>query len=456
MSFQRTETIILQALFSRLPFAKQVLPHIKPAFFSDHDERILYEEIAGHIRQYDELPTEQAITLAISTRKGTFEEGPVLDYLKTFAGNPVTEPDTWLTTIGEQFIRERGVYEGKVKLIEATKPADVTRILSEIDKANKFTLDETPKADIVEFIRKNPPQLFLRQEISYLIEPEVPRGALIQVTGKPGCGKSTLVLTWCAQMAEAGNEILYLDRDNGIATVQDRIIERFGKNFPDLTYWGLWSKDESGEPVEPPYPSSELLREWVKQTNNPVIIFDTFAAFSSCDENDNAAVGNFFKSLRALTNLGATVILIHHTTKDGDSDYRGASAQAGAIDAGLKIVSTIVDGRIQTMTVNTFKTRLGDGKPIVYKMVDGIPVRQTMTFNDVLFDLLKQNPGLTKEKFTDLAMKANFRQKTIREFLDKYIVAGKIKHEGRKLYVKDPKTKTANLDEAFEDVTHAK
>src|SRR6202522_1113019 len=124
MSFQRTETIILQALFSRLPFAKQVLPHMKPAFFGDHDERVLYEEIAGHIRKYDELPTEQAITLAIANRKGSFDEEPVLEYLKSFADKPATEPDTWLTTIGEQFIRDRAVYDGKAQLIEATKPAD--------------------------------------------------------------------------------------------------------------------------------------------------------------------------------------------------------------------------------------------------------------------------------------------------------------------------------------------
>jgi hypothetical protein len=189
----------------------------------------------------------------------------------------------------------------------------------------------------------------------------------------------------------------------------------------------------------------------VKVTKNPVIVFDTFAAFSTCDENDNAAVGNFYKTLRALTNLGATVILIHHTTKDGQSDYRGASSQAGAVDAGLRIESTIVEGRITNMVVHTFKTRLGDGKPVEYKMVDGIPVRQTRSFNDMLYDFLKQNEGLSKEKFTDLAMKSNFRRGTVRDFLEKYIVGGKIVHKDRKLFVKDgrPEPK-ANLD-ALED-----
>jgi hypothetical protein len=191
----------------------------------------------------------------------------------------------------------------------------------------------------------------------------------------------------------------------------------------------------------------------VKVTKNPVIVFDTFASFSTADENDNAAMGAVFKTFRSLTNLGATVIVIHHTTKDGQSDYRGASAQAGAIDVGLRITSDIVDGRIQNMTVTTFKTRLGDGKPIHYKMDEnGIPVRQTMTVNDVLFDLLKNNQGFTKEKFEDLAKKANFRRATVRDFLDKYIVSGKIKHENRKLSIKDGKPELkASLDAAWED-----
>jgi archaellum biogenesis ATPase FlaH len=299
--------------------------------------------------------------------------------------------------------------------------------------------------ELLDLIESQSPETFDMQEVTYLVEPEIPKGALVLVTGKPGSGKSTLVLKWCQDMAANGNEILYLDRDNPLFIAQERI-ERFGgKTFPKMKYWGLWNKNKNGEPLEPPLPNSHLLKDLVKVMKNPVVIIDTFAANSDCDENDNSAVGETFKHLRALTHLGATVIVIHHTGKNATADYRGASSMLGAVDAAVKIVSNIEDGLISSMQVETFKTRIGDGKPLLYKMVNGIPQRETATFADVLMTLLERNQGLTKEKFEDLARKSNFKRSTIRNFIDYGIVGGKLQYENRKLTVKRKTVATPTL-----------
>ena len=285
-------------------------------------------------------------------------------------------------------------------------------------------------------IRNQPPESFEHQEIKYLIEPEVPKGALVLVTGSPGSGKSTLVMHWSMQMALAGNEVLYLDRDNPLFIAQERI-ERFGgKTVDGLMYWGLWTKDACGEPLEPPYPDSDFLKEAVRQMKNPVVVFDTFATFSNGDENDNAVVGATFKRLRHLTNLGATVLVIHHKGKNAASKYRGASAMEGAVDAGVEVIGTVEEGRLTRIAVETFKTRIGDGKPIVYGIRDGIPYRETATFQEVLLDLARRNPGISKEKFEEAARNAGFRRSTIRDFIDQGIVAGQLKYDKRKLYAK--------------------
>ena len=323
------------------------------------------------------------------------------------------------------------------KFLERTLTSDAIQKVRTLVAGHSRCLAETSGVkSTLALIRSQPPESFKHQEIKYLIEPEVPKGALVLVTGAPGSGKSTLVMHWSIQMAQAGNEVLYLDRDNPLFIAQERI-ERFGgKTVDGLMYWGLWTKDAHGEPLEPPYPDSDFLKEAVRQMKNPVVVFDTFATFSSGDENDNAVVGATFKRLRHLTNLGATVLVIHHKGKNAASKYRGASAMEGAVDAGVEVVGTVEAGQLTRIEVQTFKTRIGDGKPIVYGMRDGIPHRETATFKDVLLDLARRNPGISKEQFEEAARNAGFRRSTIRDFLDQSIVAGQLQYEKRKLYVK--------------------
>jgi len=291
--------------------------------------------------------------------------------------------------------------------------------------------------DTLALIRSQPPESFDRQDIKYLIEPVIPKGALVLITGKPGSGKSTLVMHWCNEMAQAGAEVLYLDRDNPLFIAQERVDRFGGRTAKNLMYWGLWTKDANGEPLEPPYPASDFLKDAVQKMQNPVLVFDTFATFSTGDENDNALVGATFKHLRHLTNLGSHC--------PGDPPYRQkrrfqASTAPCIADAprlfGIKVVGTIQEGKLTRIEVETFKTRIGDDKPIVYGMCDGVPRRETATFTDILFDLVRRNPGLSKEKFEDVAKRSGFRRSTVRDFIDNGIVSGTLKYEKCKLLVK--------------------
>jgi hypothetical protein len=62
----------------------------------------------------------------------------------------------------------------------------------------------------------------------------------------------------------------------------------------------------------------------------------------------------------------------------------------GAVDSPLKVVGTIEERLLTRINIHTFKSRIGDGKPVVYDVVNGIPQRKTTTTTDRLLDLLSQ------------------------------------------------------------------
>jgi hypothetical protein len=98
-----------------------------------------------------------------------------------------------------------------------------------------------------------------------------------------------------------------------------------------------------------------------------------------------------------------------------------------AVDAEVEVVGKVEEGQLTRIEVQTFKTRIGDGKPIVYGIRGGVPHRETATFRDVLFDLVRRNPGISKEKLEEVARNAGFRRSTIRDFVDHGIAAGPLR-----------------------------
>jgi predicted ATP-dependent serine protease len=165
--------------------------------------------------------------------------------------------------------------------------------------------------------------------ITYIQEPELPEGAIVALTGDSGCGKSTLACAWAGKAAESDRQVLVLDRENPLAVVVERF-ERLGmRDGPKLHYWGGWLPE-----VAPP-PGGAMVLTWVVSCNpRPLIIVDSLSAFYEGNENESAAMREWMSQCRTLADLGATVLIIHHTGKgESTQDYRGSSDFKASIDA---------------------------------------------------------------------------------------------------------------------------
>src|SRR5260370_24861246 len=58
--------------------------------------------------------------------------------------------------------------------------------------------------------------------VRYLIEPELPEGAVVALTGDSESGKSSLATAWARELSARGSQALVLDRDNPLQVIRDR------------------------------------------------------------------------------------------------------------------------------------------------------------------------------------------------------------------------------------------
>lgn len=147
-----------------------------------------------------------------------------------------------------------------------------------------------------------------------------------------------------------------------------------------------------------------------------------------------------FNRCRALTNLGATVIIIHHTNRNGEargsSDFKPASDQAFLVSNQDRNGGRLLD----VITLRCEKRRYGLSGAIEYRYDGGEMRRVTTeaapskTITERLRDLLISSPGILTQPFVDLANMKGLGRNRAREFLNSGAEAGtiRVRHEGRK------------------------
>lgn len=242
-------------------------------------------------------------------------------------------------------------------------------------------------------------------QTEWLVEGIIPRGSVTLIAGEPGSYKSWLALKMLGAVSEGGRflereckstGVLYLDRENPLAVVRERLAILEIESLAGARIWGGWLPD-----APPAIGDVRLLQ--IAREHRPLLIFDSLIRFHSADENSATEMAEVMQNLRALANVGATVAALHHRAKSETSRYRGSSDIAGGVDTAF-VVSR--DRQAGVLKLECFKSRFLEEFSITlrpdlsdtgdFTVTDAPDVTTERLCAEMLTQAIRTNPGQTQ------------------------------------------------------------
>lgn len=188
-------------------------------------------------------------------------------------------------------------------------------------------------------------------ELDYTMKGYLPANSLCSVYGPSGSYKSFLAVSWACHIAAgkkwagravSGGSVLYVVGEGGIGVPRRiKAWENVYNGGEALNNFYLVNRPVF--PVRSEEVNQVILaaKQVKATTGQPVrfIVIDTLArCFGGNDENDARDMGAFIEGCDTIKReTGATLLVVHHSGKDGSKGARGSSAFRAALDAEFNV-----------------------------------------------------------------------------------------------------------------------
>jgi len=209
----------------------------------------------------------------------------------------------------------------------------------------------------------------------WLINGVLPKRGVVEMHGMPATGKSFIALdmalhiatgsSWHGHSTEQGR-VLYVAAEG--ATGYKRRVDAWkasrGLHDIDALFFVA-----SGVQLHEEIEVEGLLDSLnVKELGVSLVIFDTLArCFVGGDENSSAAMGTLLEGASKIGDeLDATVLLVHHTRKDGATE-RGSIALRGGVDAMMSVERELGKQRFKFSSIKM--KNAADFHPLWFELV---------------------------------------------------------------------------------------
>jgi len=238
----RTESLILENLIYNDTYSSVIGVFLKPEYFKDNNEKIIFKEIQDYILEYDKSPTIDALSVNLSNRtdlnETTFNKCEEL--LKTYTKK--TDDGEWLVQETEKWAKDQAVYNGIVESISILEGKDkqksknaIPEILTE---ALAVSLDTSIGHNYLEdsdnrwefYHQKETKIPFDMVLLDKITNGGISPKTLTVLLGGTGVGKTLVKTHFASQYLRQGLDVLYITME----MAEERIAERIDANLMDI------------------------------------------------------------------------------------------------------------------------------------------------------------------------------------------------------------------------------
>jgi replicative DNA helicase len=423
---EQIEKTIISSLLTNESYSRKVIPYIKEEYFSNLEDKILFDIIYKFIDSYNQIPTKEVLLIELDNRKDLTDD----DYRKITGKIQDLEAsdvdNTWLVDTTEKWCRDRAIYLALLESVQIADGKDSKQhpdaIPSILQKALSVSFDQHIGHDYIDDFQE-------RYEYYHRTEDKIPfdlelfnkitKGGLPNKTlnvalAGTGVGKSLFMCHVASSALLQGRNVLYIT----LEMAEEKIAERIDANLLNVPVQQLQdlphsmyeskleklSKKTKGKLIIKEYPTASahaghfksLLNELsLKKSFRPDIIFIDYLNICSSSRYKGSLVNSYTyvkaiaEELRGLAvEHNVPIVSATQTTRTGysstDVDITDTSESFGlpaTADFMFALISTEDLEQLNQILVKQLKNRYND--PTSFKrFVIGID-RSRMRLYDV-------------------------------------------------------------------------
>ena len=236
---ERIETTALKNLIHNEEYTRKVLPFLKPEYFSDRHEQILFNEIEKFVSKYNNLPTKESLSIEINSNKTVNEDEykKITDIISSL--DPTKVDLNWLVETTEKFCKDRAIHNailGGIQIIDGKDKQHTPEYLPEmLSNALAVSFDQKVGHDYLEeskerfdFYRTKEERLELDLDyFNKITRGGIPSKTLNICLAGTGVGKTMFMTHLASSILLQGKNVLYITME----MAEERIAERIDANL---------------------------------------------------------------------------------------------------------------------------------------------------------------------------------------------------------------------------------